>query len=250
MLNWIQGLFKASQNATEEEALAPKFIAELEDDNWLAAFGYKVNWYMIPEYELVEKGWSIQDLANAIGLKKQIQMSWNKGVGFGYEYRSNNEKQIYISSPFEGWVYLINSTESELDLLNDIVERYYAFGSYRIVDYVAWKQVKNNKVIRYFAYSDGEVLVNSGVQTEEEYTLDFINLSGLNEAQAIESMIKDKNANDENIITCFNEDHVIDMCVEWTGIDPTRFDDNIVPLEKMPKMGIGGILMRELNKDY
>lgn len=242
MFTWLKKLINNSESYTEVEATT--LIKNYEDEQRLAGFGYKVNWYMIPEYELIAKDWSIQDIADAIGLKKQSLMPWNEGVGFGYKHRFDNEKQIYISSPFEGWVYLINSTESELNLLNDIVENYYAFGSYRVVDYVAWKQVKDNKAIRHFAYADGEVLANIGVQTEEEYILDFINLSELNEEQAIESMIEDKNANDESIVTIFDEDHVIEMCIKWTDKDPSRFDEQVVPLYEMPKMGIAGYLIK------
>ncbi len=136
MFSWLKKLSNLSQTNVELQA---DVLMSTEGDNWLAGFGYKVNWYMIPEYELINKGWSIQDLADAIGLQSQIQMSWNDGVHFGYKYVSTSEKQVYISSPFQGWIYIINSIDSELTLLDEIVANFYAFGSYRVVDFVAWK---------------------------------------------------------------------------------------------------------------
>ena len=243
MFDWLKKLINVSQGSIEIEA-APVPKAQQEDDKWLAGFGYKVNWYMIPEYELTNKGWSIQGLADAIGLKNQNLMLWNDGVGFGYKYTSNNDKQIYISAPFDGWIYIINATESELDLLNSIVANYYAFGSYRVVDYVAWKQVKDNEVIRHFIYVSGEVLANIGIQTEEECALDFVNLSGLDNNKAAEAIVDDRNIDDESIVTFFDEDHAIEMCIRWTGKDPSRFDELVIPLDERPKVGIGGILIR------
>lgn len=251
MFTWLKKLINVSQNSMQEEAIAPEFIAQQEDDNkWLAGFGYKVNWYMIPEYELTQKGWSIQDLADAIGLKEQSQMLWNDGVGFGYKYVDTNEKQIYISASFQGWIYIINSIDSELTLLDGIVANFYAFGSYRVVDFVAWKQVENGKVVRYFNYISGEVAMNIGVQSEEECFLDFIDLSGLNNNEAADAIFNDENMEDESIVTFFDEDHVIEMCIRWTEKDPSRFDELVLLSNEMPKIGIGGILIRELNKDY
>lgn len=246
MFIWLKKLINISQNSIEKEAIVSKSIAQQEDkDKWLAGFGYKVNWYMIPEYELINKGWSIQDLAGAIGLKKQSQMPWNDGIGFGYKYTSDNEKQVYISAPFDSWIYIINPTESKLDLLNAIVANYYGFGSYRVVDYVAWKQVKNNEVIRHFSYASSEVLANVGSQTDAEHILNFINLSGLDNNEATEAIFDDKNMDDESIVTFFDEDHVIDMCIKWTDKDPSKFDELVLPLDEMPKLGIAGYLVKD-----
>lgn len=243
MFIWLKKLVNVSQNPIKKQAIIP--LVQQEDDIWLAGFGYKVNWYMIPEYELTNKGWSIQDLADAIGLENQNVMSWNDGIGFGYKYTFTNEKQVYISAPFDGWVYVINPTKPELDLLNNIVANYYAFGSYRVVDYVAWKQVKDNEVIRHFCYVSGEVLANIGIQTEEERALDFVNLSGLDNVKAVEAIFDDRNMDDENIVTFFDEDHAIEICIKWTGKDPSRFDDLVVPPDEMPNTGIAGVLIKD-----
>ena len=42
----------------------------------------------------------------------------------------------------------------------------------------------------------------------------------------------------------FDEDHAIEMCIRWTGKDPSRFDELVIPLDERPKVGIGGILIR------
>ena len=122
---------------------------------------------------------------------------------------------------------------------------YYAFGSYRVVDYVAWKQVEDNEVIRHFGYASGEVLANIGIQTEEECALDFVNMSGLNNVKAAEAISDDRNMDDENIVTFFDEDHVVEMCIRWTGRDPSMFDELVVSLDDMPNIGIAGVLAKD-----
>ncbi|MBH0096783.1 hypothetical protein I6E61_10335 [Psychrobacter sp. NZS113] len=159
-----------------------------------------------------------------------------------YKYLSDNEKQIYISSAFDGWVYVINSIESQLDLLDNVVANFYAFGSYRIVGFVAWKQVENSQIIRHFAYTDGEVLVNIGSQTPEEKHLGFVNLSGLSNSEATEVIFNDENLENDLIVSMLDEDNVISVCNEWTEKDPSRFDELTINAEDFPEKGVGGII--------
>ncbi|WP_019672891.1 hypothetical protein [Psychrobacter lutiphocae] len=259
MFAWYKRLFalqvgtKGSKDL-EVNALETLALAE-ENENipvnqappgyeWMAGFGYKVNWYMIPEYELKDKGWTIQNLADAIGLQNQQKMSWNDGVEFGYKSLSSNESQVYISSPFDGWVFIINEADEKLDLLDDVVANYYAFGSYRVVDYVGWKYVQDNKVVRYFVFSCGDIWKNIGDQTVDESCLNFVDLSGLDTDDAIDKICSDDIVDNENIISIFDEDHVIEICKAWTGVNPCDFDAQSVPIEKLPSLGIGGRLIK------
>lgn len=240
MFSWLKRFFNSTQTITEvnESTLtAPSIKGER-----LSGFGYKINWYMIPESELIAKNWTILDLSNAMNIKEQQPMSWNDGVGFGYKYLNDKEKQIYISSAFDGWIYVIHSIESHLNLLDNVVANFYAFGSYRVVDFVAWKQVENSEIIRYFSYADGEVLVNIGSQTPEEKHLGFVDLSELSNSDATEAMFSEENLENDLIISMLDEDNVISICNEWTGKDPSSFDEVTINAEDFPKMGIGGII--------
>ena len=64
------------------------------------------------------------------------------------------------------------------------------FGSYRVVDFVAWARARNGKSVRVFAYADGEVFANAGEQTPEEAKLRFANLTGLSPAAARDKIFK------------------------------------------------------------
>lgn len=240
MFSWLKSFLSRTHSirkADESASSNPPI-----DGEWLSGFGYKTNWYMIPESELIAKDWTILDLANALNVQAQQPMSWNDGVGFGYKYLNSNEKQIYISSAFDGWVYIIYSIGTQLDLLDNVVANFYAFGSYRVVNFVAWKQVKNNEVIRHFAYADGEVLENVGFQTKEEKHLGFVDLSGLSNSDAAKVMFSDENIENDLIISMLDEDEVINICNEWTEKDPSRFDEVTIDAEHFPKKGIGGII--------
>lgn len=240
MFSWLKKIFNSDQSVIEvDESVSPNPLIESEP---LSGFGYKINWYMIPESELIAKDWTIFDLANAMNIQEQQPMSWNDGVGFGYKYLNDKEKKKYISSAFDGWIYVIHSIESHLDLLDNVVANFYAFGSYRIVGFVAWKQVENSEIIRHFAYADGEVLVNIGSQTPEEKHLGFVNLSGLSNSEATKVMFSDENVENDLIISILDEDDVISMCNEWTEKDPSRFDELTINAEDFPEKGVGGII--------
>lgn len=240
MLSWLKSFLNRTQPIRKIDE--PASSNPLIEDEPLSGFGYKINWYMIPESELIAKNWTILDLANAMNVQEQQPMSWNDGVGFGYKHLNDKEKQIYISSAFDGWIYVIHSIESRLDLLDNVVANFYAFGSYRVVDFVAWKQVENSEIVRHFAYADGEVLVNIGSQTPEEKHLGFVDLSELSNVDATEAMFSDKNIENDLIISMLDEDDVISICNEWTEKDPSRFNEITIDTEDFPEIGIGGII--------
>ncbi|MGP5513835.1 hypothetical protein [Psychrobacter alimentarius] len=240
MLSWLKSFLNRTQpiRKIDEPASSNPSI----EDEPLSGFGYKINWYMIPESELIAKNWTILDLANAMNVQEQQPMSWNDGVSFGYKYLNDKEKQIYISSAFDGWIYVIHSIESRLDLLDNVVANFYAFGSYRVVDFIAWKQVENSEIVRHFAYADGEVLVNIGSQTPEEKYLGFVDLSELSNVDATEAMFSDENIENDLIISMLDEDDVISICNDWTEKDPSRFNEVTIDVEDFPEIGIGGII--------
>ncbi|MGB3110743.1 MAG: hypothetical protein WBB40_09180 [Psychrobacter alimentarius] len=211
MLSWLKSFLNRTQpiRKIDEPASSNHSI----EDEPLSGFGYKINWYMIPESELIAKNWTILDLSNAMNVQEQQPMSWNDGVSFGYKYLNDKEKQIYISSAFDGWIYVVHSIESRLDLLDNVIANFYAFGSYRVVDFVAWKQVENSEIVRHFAYAD-----------------------------ATEVMFSDENLENDLIISMLDEDDVISICNEWTEKDPSRFNEITIDAEVFPEIGIGGII--------
>lgn len=243
MFSWLMNLINPpSQIVTQ--GLTP--IASVKEqtnqqsnNKWLSSFGYKVSWYMIPKQEFITKNWTINDLAKALNIQRKQAMSWNDGIAHGYQYVSDKEKPLYISSALDGWIYIITASDEKLNLLDGVLSNFYAFGSYRVVDFVAWKQVKRDTIIRHFSQLEG-IKTNIGKQTNKEAVLGFVDISGLNIEQAEALAYDDKIIDDENIVSLFTEDDVIDICEHWTGVNPTEFDE--YPATEIPEMGIAGYI--------
>jgi hypothetical protein len=79
------------------------------------------------------------------------------------------------------------------------------FGSYRVVDFVAWARARKGKPVRIFSWSgsEGTVLANAGEQTPEEAKLGFPDLSGLSPSDAgdrIFELAEQQNAEESALI--------------------------------------------------
>lgn len=215
-----------------------KMQASESRKKWLSGFGFKMCWYMVKEGELKARGWSLNDFANAIGLEEQRFLSWNEGVS--YVYSSRGGSNVFITPALNGWVYVLNFAD-ELDLLDGILESYYAFGSYRVVDYVSWKQVEEGQVVRYFQYADGRVYHNIGVQTEQEAELTFIDITGLDNEHACEAMFSQAAFNNPDITNIADEEDVMALCKAWTGQDLLVLDT--YPINSVTEQGVSGVLL-------
>ncbi|WP_227431116.1 hypothetical protein [Psychrobacter sp. I-STPA6b] len=224
----------------------------VESKQWLKGFGYEINWYMLKEAELVAKDISLDGLANAINIQQQQPMSWNDGVSHAYDFSLQDRRcRVFITPAVDGWIYIISSESEHLDLLEDVLPTvdldYYAFGSYRVCGAVAWRQVKSGNTIRYFSYADGVVYHNEGEQTVEEAKLNLLNLSGLDNEQAVDTMFAEEEKIDSNThanttatINFPDEEDVMRLCAAWTGEDINKFDD--YPSSIISEQGIAGYL--------
>lgn len=213
----------------------------IQNNNALESFGYKISWYMIEEAELNRKHLTIFALASRLNLQQPQSLSWNQGIDWQYK-NYTNKPSCFITPALHGWVYIKCSVQDELNLLEGIVDNYYAFTSYRIVDAVAWKIVKNGKLERYFTYADGQVYHNEDKQTLAEKQLGFVDLSGLDNDSALDKIYQDVEENETNThySSINDEENPAKLYERLTGQNPINFED--FSLDDVKGNGIIGFL--------
>ncbi|TAG28165.1 MAG: hypothetical protein EAZ37_02310 [Burkholderiales bacterium] len=156
-------------------------------------FGYKVNWFAV-------KANSPQAVADSLGLGLGMPSNWTSGIEAAYGRTAGTNKQAYLflSPSIDGWVFIVghslpypvNHTPDRHNGIGQkfdhLFKRLYSnfpevqfFGSYRVVGFVAWARAVNGIPSRVFAFGDGDVYENLGIQTLEEKQLGFTDLSGL-----------------------------------------------------------------------
>lgn len=206
----------------------------------LESFGYKTTWYVISVDELKRKNLTQQDIANYLKLTKQEKLSWNDGVSKYYTLYGKNI--AFITPNLNGYVYIICPVDEHLNLLDNLVENYFAFTSYRVVGAVSWKVVQNNKIVRYFQYADGVSEYNIGQQLLAEKALKLPNISGLTSEQAVEMIFDDLDKNQDNIdyLAMFDEDVPLLINEYLTGQNPSKFAE--LSVNQVQEWGIFGQL--------
>lgn len=236
------GLFGfTNANAVEK---APKTIETLQNDtadNFLVPFGYKANWYVFDENELKRKNMNIQDLANQLKLQNQETLSWNDGLSWSFT-NYYNRNSCFIMPSLENKIYIVCSINDELNLLDNVIDNYYGFSSYRVADGVAWKIVINNHIERYFSYADGFIFHNYGKQTQAEKQLDLPDISGLDKEQAIDKICEkfEENNRDPLYLTMIDEETPAKLNAILTGQNPLTFDE--ISIDEVKDKGIAGFL--------
>jgi hypothetical protein len=159
-------------------ALPPKLRvpAEFAVADMPVRFGYKCNWFAVRTEDT-------QQLAGHIGLKDAAPCNWQYGVDYAYQDR------VFVSPPVDGWSFVISKLglpipedEDSVDLLKTMLsdlsqafsEAQY-FGTYRVVGYDAWMKAENGKILRAYAFVDGENILVEGEPTAIETRFNLIN---------------------------------------------------------------------------
>ncbi|MDO4434105.1 MAG: hypothetical protein Q4B82_05950 [Alysiella sp.] len=213
------------------------FKANSFESKNLYGFGYKLNWYMIPN---VSHDLTCEKLAHDIYLKNQSLKSWNQGIDSLFDDDSTlSSQKIFISPNIDGWIYILTTPNQYLNILDNIVPDYYAFGSYRVVGATAFKKVKNHQIIRYFSQADGCLFANIGVQDPAERSLHLPDISEMNEDEVMDTIYSESFDNTE-IFRFDDEEIVIEICKQWTGINPNDFES--CPIDYISENGIFGNL--------
>jgi len=103
--------------------------------------------------------------------------NWASGIAGALPFggSQSSDPWVFVSPTVSGWVSVVGSwlpypasiepqheIGRKFDLLfSRLMKRFddvQFFGSYRVVDFVAWARALNSKPLRIFAYADGEVL--------------------------------------------------------------------------------------------
>jgi len=167
------------------------------------SFGYKVSWFAV-------KASDAASVLDALEFGGKTPANWASGLiaadAIGVSQKS--EPWVFTSPPVNGWVLVVGfwlpypaaptGPQAEIGkkfdvLFSRLMKRFddvQFFGSYRVVDFVAWARARNGKSGRVFAYADGEVFANAGEQTPEEAKLRFANLTGLSPPNARDKIFK------------------------------------------------------------
>lgn len=216
-------------------------MADVIDDNYLSGFGYKVTWYAIDIYEFNRKNLTINELAKQLNLKHQQSLAWNDGLDWLSEGYYGKNTRVFITPNLYGYIYVITGASDTLDLLNGVLDNYYAFTSYRATDAVAWKIVQQGEVIRYFSYGDGidnQSFKSIGKQTWAENQLGLPDIDGLTMKQAMDKLFNDD---------CFgitDEDTPAKLNELLTGKNPTHFDN--ISSDEVKGLGVVRVLSGNL----
>jgi hypothetical protein len=167
-------------------------------------FGLKINWFAVNTSD-------IGAVLKALDFGAGRIANWSSGVQAAYSSRIGGyDKDLaFITPPIDGWVmvagaslpYPVMHTADRHDGIGSAFDILYArlgacfpevhfFGSYRGVGFVAWARMHTGEISRMFAFGDGEVYANIGLQTAEEAALGLPELNGLSLEEATARMFE------------------------------------------------------------
>ena len=197
-----------------------------EPDTPDEGFGLKMHWLAIRSED------SEKILACLPSEHELRRINWDKGLGYAYRHRSN----IFVSPPVQGWTFIVgwgipefsdvrraafdNFTAPFLQTFADV--QYY--GSYRVVDYVAWGRAEGGTWQRLFAFADAEILCSEGAQTDAEQALGLPDIRSTDDFET-EGVF-------EHWLGCHDEETPLRLAGQWS-IDPDTLPD--IPAE--PALG-------------
>lgn len=239
------------------------------------SFGYKIFWFAVRTADPAT-------VVAALDLGEPIRANWETGLdaAYGDQNSAGTEPWIFVSPPVAGWVLVAGARlpyPVGIDEHAEIGERFDAlfgrlttrfddvqfFGSYRVVDLVAWARARGGRPERIFGFADGGVLANFGEQTPEEAQLGFLDLGGLAPEDAGDRIFAAAEARDleeERLIAGGmshreaverlreggrdpfpDENDAIDLAALWS-LDPSRLSEQ----EHPPGTGFALLLPEEL----
>jgi hypothetical protein len=186
------------------------------------SFGYKCTW-------LTVKASSAEEVADELGYDAPARCNW--ASGFERAFGAIGSKEVFVTPPVDGWVFVLGFPLSDdedafdaVGTLSSVLGRpVYAFGSHRGVSAALWGFAEGGVVKRAWSVSDGQVLISEGPVTPEERALDI-------------DFSREPQPNDEAWSRQSHEATVVALAKAWTR-DPTTLDEVSEP-------GVGVLLHR------
>ncbi len=152
------------------------------------AFGYKSAWFAISSEDT-------QSIFDAFGLTDPKSANWPDGLTFAYsDVTASQSSPTFVTPPVNGWTFVLTGLRYSADSpkgietlnarLKELSEKFgeaQYFGSYRVVDYVAWYKAQKGKIVRGFSFADGTLFDNSGATTDAELASGLFDMTGMDE---------------------------------------------------------------------
>lgn len=196
-----------------------------EPDTPDEGFGLKMHWLAIRSED------SEKILACLPSEHELRRINWDKGLGYAYRHRSN----VFVSPPVQGWTFIVgwgipefsdvrraafdDFTAPFLQTFADV--QYY--GSYRVVDYVAWGRAEGGTWQRLFAYCPNtDLLYSEGAQTDTEQALGLIDIRSLDE------LLASSEEDHDHWLESLDEETPLRLAGKWS-IDPDTLPS--IPVE-------------------
>lgn len=237
------GLIKPDAGAAQNKSSTEPFEASAEPD-LPTGFGYKLTWFAIRTEDT-------KAVADAFSLHERKDANWASGFRFSDDIDGqfgSKGKPVFIAPPVNGWTLVlgglnfgadssdaIEELRTRLKLLSKQFGEAQYFGSYRVVDYVAWYKASAGEVTRGFSYADGTVFENDGITSKAEISIGYFDMSGMNEETFWERVF----AEEEKDRYFFDEEDPMKIGGKWS-INPLLIEQ-VEGLK--PSTGIIGLVV-------
>lgn len=208
------------------------------------SFGFKTNWFA------VRTGDAARVIAT-LGLTESQPANWNSGLTVLSERRlkPDEKKYVFVSPSVRGWVLVTSNAlpypegregearkkfnknfEHLFTALSEVFSEVHFFGSYRVVDFVAWARSRDGRIERIAALAEGEVIANFVNLTPEERSLGLLDVSGLSLEQAALAMrAAYEHPRSEHRYLIPDEETPLLIAEAWGGINPDKLDEADLP---------------------
>ncbi len=207
-------------------------------------FGAKTNWFAVRSDD-------VGKVIASLGLSEPQAANWSSGLTALNERRFKlvGNKYVFISPPVKGWILVVGSElpypdnregkerkrinsnfERMFGVLSEAFPEVHFFGSYRVVDFVAWARSRGGKIERVTAVADGDALANFGALTSEERSLGLLDVSGLSldqTAAAMDATRERPHLEHQHLIP--REEMLLRIAEAWGGIDPSKLGEADLP---------------------
>lgn len=202
------------------------------------AFGYRMAW-------LAVRSRDPRRVAEALGLMSVESANWRTGIGVVYDPELA-ERRVFVSPPVNGWVFVVGmalpepagagSGDAFTPLLSGLGQsfvevQYYATAPDR--DFHGWARLIDGTIVRAFAVSGDDIVLNTGRTTKDERALGL----KLFELKGVKGRRGDAGG---ELILHPTEAHVMRLAGKWS-IDPTTLG----PASGSAGLGTVGVAPRD-----
>ena len=204
------------------ETTAGSIAAASDSPDQAIAFGYKTGWLAIRSEDP-------SAVAEALGLTDLTPANWQTGLVRAIE----TDGLIFVTPPLSGWVLAVTGLDLGADSkenLAAVVSRLRTcskqfgeaqmFGSYRVVDYVAWIRAVDGGIVRAFVAGDGQYFANIGRTTDAERAVGLGDISNLTLDQLVDLM-----AEENDTTRHYDEEDPARIAGHWS-LDPLKLEDD------------------------